>query len=201
MKIALYLRVSTKRQTVENQRISLHEWAERAGHEIVAEFADEGVSASRKRKARRPQFEKMLKAATRREFDQLAVWSLDRLGRSMKETVNAITDLDALGISIYMHRQGVDTSTPHGKAFAYMAGIFAEAESDWLSDRIHAGLETARLKNVRLGRPPASDTEEGSRCDKLIREMLRDGQPIRLIKERLRVGSDRVYKVKNGIAA
>lgn len=201
MKIALYLRVSTKRQTVENQRTALHEWAARAGHEIVAEFADEGVSASRKRKVRRPQFQKMLKAAHRREFEQLAVWSLDRLGRSMRETVNAITDLDSLDIAVYMHKQGVDTSTPMGKSFAYQAGIWAEMESEWLSERIYAGLETARRKGIKLGPKYASATDEGARCDKLILDMLRREISVRQIKARLGVGSDRVYRVKNGIAA
>ena len=200
MRVALYFRVSTKKQSVDRQRDALREWARHAGHEVVAEFSDEGVSASR-RKVRRPQFEAMKKAATRREFQMLAVWALDRLGRNMKETVTAIHDLDALEIPIFLHQQAVDTSTPSGKMFAYMAGMFAEAESQWLSDRIHSGLDTARKKGVKLGPKYASSTPEGKRCDLLIRDMLRSGTPVREIKARLGVGSTRVYRVKNGIAA
>lgn len=199
MRIATYLRVSTRDQTVENQRRELHDWAARSGHEVVAEFADEGVTGSGKR--RRPEFEKMLKSATRREFEQLAVWSLDRLGRNMKETVNAIHDLDSLGLSIYLHKQGVDTSTPMGKAFAYQAGIWAEMELEWNRERTRAGLDRARRKGIKLGRPYAFKTDEGKRLDSLIDEMLDAKKPVREIKARLGVGSTRIYRVKNGITA
>src|SRR5688500_8294251 len=82
-KIALYLRVSTSGQTVENQRRELELWAERAGHEIVATYTSNGISGSKGRD-RRPGLDRALKDAARRRYDVLAVWSVDRLGRSWR---------------------------------------------------------------------------------------------------------------------
>ena len=112
--VAFYLRVSTMNgQTVENQRRELLAVAQRAGWQIVAEFADEGISGAKGRD-RRPQFDAMLKAATRREFEMLAAWSVDRLGRSLQDLVAMLAELREAGVDLYLHQQALDTSTPAG---------------------------------------------------------------------------------------
>src|SRR4051812_5781063 len=109
-RVALYLRVSTTGQTVGNQRLELEAWAERAGHEVTAVYADEGISGAKGRD-RRPEFDKMLKDAVRRRFDLLAAWSVDRLGRSLPDLVNALKELHEAGVGLFLHQQGLDTTT------------------------------------------------------------------------------------------
>jgi DNA invertase Pin-like site-specific DNA recombinase len=114
-RVAFYLRVSTGSQNVENQRRELQEVADRAGWEVVAVYQDEGVSGTTGRD-RRPQFDAMLKAATRRKFDMIAAWSLDRLGRSLQDLVAFLSELRASGTDLFLHKQALDTSTAAGSS-------------------------------------------------------------------------------------
>jgi DNA invertase Pin-like site-specific DNA recombinase len=155
-RVALYLRVSTVNgQTVENQRRELLAVAGRAGWQIVAEFADEGISGAKGRD-RRPQFDAMLKAATRREFDMLAAWSVDRLGRSLQDLVVMLGELRAAGVDLYLHQQALDTSTPAGEAMFGMIGVFAQFERAMIRERVGAGLARARAAGRIGGRPRLS---------------------------------------------
>src|SRR3981081_1602120 len=110
-RMALYLRVSTAEQTVENQRRELQAIAERHGWQIVAEFVDEGISGTKGR-CRRPGYDRLLRGVARREFDQVAAWSVDRLGRSLQDLVTFLGELQGKGVDLYLHQQGIDTSTP-----------------------------------------------------------------------------------------
>jgi DNA invertase Pin-like site-specific DNA recombinase len=152
-RVALYLRVSTSNgQTVENQRRELMAVAQRAGWQVVAEYADEGMSGAKGRD-RRPQFDAMLRAATRREFDMLAVWSVDRLGRSLQDLVAMLGELRAAGLGLYLHQQALDTSTPAGEAMFNMLGVFAQFERAMIRERVSAGLARARAAGRIGGRP------------------------------------------------
>src|SRR5215469_4343497 len=126
-RVAIYLRVSTDGQTVENQRRDLVATAERHGWEIAEEFADAGISGAKGRD-KRPAFDRMLKAATRREFDMVAAWSVDRLGRSLQDLVGFLGEIHGAGVDLYLHQQALDTGTPAGKAMFQMLGVFAEFE-------------------------------------------------------------------------
>ncbi len=95
----------------------------------------------------------MLKDATRRRFDLVAAWSVDRLGRSLQDLVAFLGDLRAAGCDLYLHVQAIDTTTPAGKALFQMLGVFAEFERAIIQDRVHAGLARARAKGRKLGRP------------------------------------------------
>ena len=121
---------------------------------IVDQYVDNGVSGAKGRD-RRPEFDRMLKDATRRKFDVLMAWSVDRLGRSLQDLVSFLDEIRANGVDLYLHVQGVDTTTPAGRALFQMLGVFAEFERSIIQERIHAGLARARTKGVRLGRPPA----------------------------------------------
>jgi DNA invertase Pin-like site-specific DNA recombinase len=154
-RVAIYARVSTDAQTTENQLRELRTVAERAGWEISGEFVDHAISGAKGRD-QRPQFDRMLKAATRREFDVIAAWSVDRLGRSLQNLVTFLADIHASKIDLYLHQQGIDTTTPAGKALFQMCGVFAEFERAMIQERIKAGLTRARAQGKRLGRPPVS---------------------------------------------
>ena len=125
-RVALYVRVSTNGQTVENQRRELTQWAERAGHEVVKVYQDAGISGA-KGCDKRPDFDAMLKAAAKREFDLLAVWSSDRLGRSMLDLIEVLQMIRTTGRELYIHTQALDTSTASGRALFQMAGRLCQA--------------------------------------------------------------------------
>jgi len=94
----------------------------------------------------------MLKAAVRREFDMLAVWSSDRLGRSMPDLIDVLHTVRATGLALYIHTQALDTSTPAGRALFQMLGVFAELEREMIVARVNAGLAGARQHGTRSGK-------------------------------------------------
>ena len=148
---ALYARVSTGGQTVENQLRELQEVAERHGWQIVAEFSDKGVSGAQGRE-KRPGLDKLLQAVARREVDIVLSWSVDRLGRSLQGLLSFLAELHAKGVDLYLHQQGLDTSTPAGKALFQMMGVFAEFERAIIRERVRSGLERAKAQGKILGR-------------------------------------------------
>jgi DNA invertase Pin-like site-specific DNA recombinase len=148
----LYLRVSTLDQTTANQERELREVAERMGCEIVKVYKDHGISGSKGRD-KRPAFDKLCRDAARREFDVVMAWSVDRLGRSLQDLVVFLSELHSLGIDLLLHQQGLDTTTPSGKAMFGMMGVFAEFERAMIQERVRAGLARAKAEGKRLGRP------------------------------------------------
>jgi DNA invertase Pin-like site-specific DNA recombinase len=149
---ALYLRVSTDEQTTENQARELTEAASRAGWEIVATYRDEGISGAKGRD-KRPGLDAMLKDATRRKFDVVMAWSVDRLGRSLQDLVGLLTELHASNIDLFLHQQAIDTTTPAGRAMFQMMGVFAEFERAMIRDRVKAGMARAKAGGAKFGRP------------------------------------------------
>ncbi len=154
-RVAFYLRVSTGEQTTENQRRELEQVAKRSGWQVVEIYEDAGISGANGRE-KRPAFDKLLKDASRREFDLVAAWSVDRLGRSLQHLVAFLGELHALNIDLYLHQQGIDTTTPAGKAMFQMMGVFAEFERAMIQERVKSGLARARASGQRLGRPPVA---------------------------------------------
>ncbi len=158
-RVAIYARVSTdKNQTNETQLRQLREVASRLGWTVVAEHVDEGISGAHGRD-KRPGLDAMMRQVTRGEVDMIAAWSVDRLGRSIQHLVSILSDLQARDVGLYLHVQGLDTSTASGRAMYQMLGVFAEFERALVRDRIAAGIERARAKGTRFGRPamPAKD--------------------------------------------
>jgi DNA invertase Pin-like site-specific DNA recombinase len=152
-RVGLYLRVSTDEQTVENQRSGLAETiGRRPGWLVVDEFVDNGVSGAKGRD-KRPCFDRLLKAATRREIDVVAAWSVDRLGRSLQHLVGFLEELDAAGCGLYLHQQALDTTTPSGRAMFQMCGVFAEFERAMIRSRVKAGMARARIHGTKSGKP------------------------------------------------
>ncbi len=187
---AIYARVSTKNgQTPQNQIIRLREVADKAGWEVVEEFVDRGISGAKGRD-KRPAFDRLCTAATRREIDVVMAWSVDRLGRSLQDLVAFLNELQASRVDLYLDRQGVDTTTPGGKALFQMMGVFAEFERAMIQERVHAGLDRARKEGKSLGRPKVSQETE-----KAILAARAEGRGINRIAADLGVGSSTVRRV------
>ena len=148
---ALYLRVSTDKQTTANQEAALREVAAKAGWEVVEVYVDHGISGAKGREAR-PAFDAMCKDAVRRKFDVVAAWSVDRLGRSLQDLVAFLSQLHGVGVDLYLHQQAIDTTTAAGKALFQMMGVFAEFERSMIRDRVNAGLARAKAQGTKLGR-------------------------------------------------
>ena len=187
----IYLRVSTLDQTTANQERELRETADRMGCEIVKVYKDHGISGTRGRD-KRPAFDKLCRDAARREFDMVMAWSVDRLGRSLQDLVGFLSELHALKIDLFLRQQGLDTTTPAGKAMFQMLGVFAEFERAMIAERVRAGLARARSEGKRLGRPPIAPALE-----KRIREALAaPGRPgVRVIAKRFGVNPGTVQRI------
>ena len=152
MKAALYLRVSTASQNTDLQRRELMDACERNGWDVVAEYADEGISGSKGRD-KRPGLNALMKGVVRREYDVVCVWSLDRMGRSLIDLVNILADLDAKKVGFYSHKQALDTTTPSGRLMFSVVGAMAEYEREIIKERVIAGLAAAKAQGKKLGRP------------------------------------------------
>src|SRR5262245_20515402 len=189
---ALYLRVSTDQQTTMNQERELRGAAIRMGCEIVAIYTDQGVSGSKGRD-KRPQFDALCKAATRRQFDIVMAWSVDRLGRSLLNLVEFLTEIHALKIDLYLHQQGIDTRTPAGKAMFGMMSVFAEFERSIIQERVKAGLARAKAKGVKLGRRRIAP-----QLEQRVRDLRGEGMGVLKIARTLGIGTSAVQRITAG---
>jgi DNA invertase Pin-like site-specific DNA recombinase len=151
-RVALYARVSTDGQSVENQLQELRAVAVRHGWEIIGEYIDKGISGAKGRD-QRPRFDALLNGVARKEFDLVAAWSVDRLGRSLQHLIGFLNELHAKKIDLYLHQQGIDTTTPAGRAMFSMLGVFGEFERSMIQERVKAGLKRAKAAGKVLGRP------------------------------------------------
>jgi len=151
--VAIYARVSTDKQKVDMQLSDLREYVKRAGWTIYKEFIDQGYTG---KNTSRPAFKEMIGQARQRKFDVLLVWKLDRLGRSLKDLINTLDELGSLGIDFISYDNKIDTSTPTGKLVFQVIGAVAEFERDIIAERVKAGLNNAKRKGKRLGRPPVA---------------------------------------------
>jgi DNA invertase Pin-like site-specific DNA recombinase len=159
-RVAIYARVSTDTQTTENQLQELRAVAERMGWIVIGEFVDQAISGSKGRD-KRPAFDKLMLGASRKDFDLVAAWSVDRLGRSLQHLVGFLGEIQAKNVDLYLHQQGIDTATPAGKALFQMCGVFAEFERSMIQERVKAGLARVKAEGKILGRPKVSiETED-----------------------------------------
>jgi DNA invertase Pin-like site-specific DNA recombinase len=191
---AIFTRVSTDRQTTQNQLKRLREVAESGGWEVVQVY-EEVVSGAATR-GRRPAYDRMLKDATRRRFEVLLAWDVSRLGRSLRELLDCFETLRRTGVDLYLDQQGVDTTTPAGRALFGMAGVFAEFERSMLIERTRAGLDRARAQGKRLGRPSTPD-----HVTSRVLELRRAGMGMDRIARELGIGKSVAQRVCQGMPA
>lgn len=188
-RVAIYTRVSTGGQTTANQLRELRAAAERLGHQVIAEFTDEGISGARDG---RPGLNKLLDGVTRGDFDKVMAWSVDRLGRSLPDLLTFMGELKAKGVDLlYLHQQALDTSTPAGKAMFQMLGVFSEFEREIIRERVNAGLARARAQGKTLGRP----RDDNPKRHAAIRKLRRQKVGINKIARQLRIGVSSVQRL------
>jgi DNA invertase Pin-like site-specific DNA recombinase len=199
MRAALYLRVSTGEQTVENQRRELEAAAAARGWQVVAVYADEGISGAKGRD-KRPQLDLMLKDAVRRRFDVAMCWAVDRLGRSLPDLLASMQELHGAKVDLFMLQQGLDTTTPAGRAMFGMLGVFSEFERSMIQARVKAGLERARA-NPRKGAKAIGRPKVEKDTEKAIRARLKAGTGMLKIAADLGVGSGTVQRVAREMRA
>jgi DNA invertase Pin-like site-specific DNA recombinase len=187
----LYLRVSTVDQTTANQERELREVAGRMGCEIVRVYKDHGISGAKGRDGR-PEFDRLLRDAAQRKFDVVMAWSVDRLGRSLPDLVSFLTELHSLHIDLFLHQQGLDTTTPAGKAMFQMMGVFAEFERSMIQERVRAGLRRVKDEGKRLGRPRIAPELETR-----ILEALKAGGTVRGVADKFKLNPSTVQRIKH----
>jgi DNA invertase Pin-like site-specific DNA recombinase len=192
---ALYVRVSTDGQTVDNQRLALEAVCEQRGWQVAHIYSDNGVSGAKGRN-QRPGLDALLKDAARARFDVVLSWALDRLGRSLIDLLDTLNELEAAGVALVLHQQAIDTTTPAGRMFFQVTGAFAEFERAMIRSRVRAGLERAKARGVRLGRP-----RTGAKVEAAIRARLAAGEGIKKVAKAVGVGNGTVSRIKVAMAA
>ena len=188
-RVAIYTRVSTDGQTVDNQLMELQAVADRHGWEVVEVFSDNGISGANGRE-KRAAFDALCKGAVRRDFDVIMAWSVDRLGRSLQHLVTFLGKIHSKGVDLYLHQQGIDTTTPAGKAMFQMCGVFAEFERAMIQERVKAGLARARAQGKTLGRPKVKGSVE-----KAVLSARAKGTGKRKISKQLGIGVSTVNRI------
>jgi DNA invertase Pin-like site-specific DNA recombinase len=191
---ALYVRVSTDKQTVENQISALTKIAKARGWQVVETYSDAGISGAKGRKDR-PGLDQMLRDAQRHRFDVVMAWAIDRLGRSLIDLLGTIQHLDECGVDLYLDQQQLDTTTPMGKLMFQVTGAFAEFERSLIKQRIHAGLKRAVSAGKTLGRP----LNNPDALDQ-ARAMLRKGIGINRVAKAAGVSNSTAARLKSEIA-
>jgi DNA invertase Pin-like site-specific DNA recombinase len=187
---AIYVRVSTDKQTVENQVAALRQIAERRGWEVVEQYSDAGISGAKGRNGR-PGLDQMLKDASKRKFDVIMGWAIDRIGRSLTDLLHTIETLHACGVDLYLDQQAIDTTTPAGKLMFQVCGAFAEFERSMIRQRVNAGLKRAVAQGKQLGRPRID-----AALEKRIQAQLRLGKGMLKVARECGVGSGTVQRIK-----
>jgi len=189
-KCVIYTRVSTEKQTCENQILELTEYAKRCNYEIVHVYRDDSVS-SRKSISERTQLSLMLTDANKRKFDILLVSSIDRIGRNIKECIEIMNQLNELKIEMFFSRESIDTQTSVGRMIFGVFSSLAEYEREMIRERIMLGLERAKKNGTKLGRKTKVN-ESLCSAVKLLRE--RD-MSIKNIATELKIGIGTTMKI------
>lgn len=180
---------------MDNQRLALEAVCEQRGWQLVQTYSDSGVSGAKGR-SQRPGLDMLLKDASRGRFDVVLAWALDRLGRSLVDLLDTLNELEAAGAALVLHQQAIDTTTPGGRMFFQVTGAFAEFERAMIRSRVKAGLERAKARGVRLGRP-----KTGAKVEASIRARLTTGEGIKKIAKTIGVGNGTVSRIKAAMTA
>lgn len=195
MSIAIYMRVSKGRgQDTASQEPDIRRWAEAQG-EPVQWFADKMTGKTMER----PAFSKLMKLVAEGRIKTIAVWRLDRLGRTAKGLVNLFDELQARKVNLVSLKDGLDLSTPAGRMLANILASVAAYETEVRAERIHAGLEVAKAKGVKLGRSKGDG--KGVRIkvkpeqEAIVRRLRSEGEGISAIARATGLSRPTIYSV------
>jgi DNA invertase Pin-like site-specific DNA recombinase len=179
MKIGIYARVSTKDQSCELQIRDLRAYCTARGFDLVREYIDVGQSGA---KDSRPELNKLMDDARKRQFDVIIVWRFDRFARSTRHLLTALEEFRSLGIQFISYQENVDTITPLGQALFTIVSAVAQLERDLIRERVTAGIRNARANGKRLGRPRVKANLEE------ILQLRAEGYSLRKIAAKLGIG-------------
>ena len=184
-KVAIYVRVSTKDQSVGMQLNDLERYSKERGLNIFKVYEDNGVSGT---KETRPALGQLMDDARKRKFNDVLVWRFDRFARSTKHLVNALYEFRNLGIDFISYQENIDTSSPLGEAIFTIISAMSKLERDIIAERVKGGLRKARANGKRLGRPESEvDT------DKIV-EYKKQGKSIREIAKEMGIHRSKVER-------
>ena len=173
MKVAIYLRVSTRDQTTLNQELELKDYCQRNNYEIYKIYKDEGISGI---KTSRPQLDLMLQDIRSKLFDAVVVWKFDRLGRSTSHLLQVLEEMKNKGVRLIATSQSIDTETPMGKFFFTILSGFAEMEREMIRERIFLGLERRKKEGKIMGRPQGATDKKRRRHSGYVNRWLKNKQ-------------------------
>ena len=200
IRLAVYCRVSTDDQTIENQIPVLHGVAVQKGwikpDGILCVYADSGISGKLDRK-KRPAYDMLLKDVSAKRVTMVACWAIDRAGRSLPELLSFLAELERKRCGLYLHQQQVDSSTAAGRAFLHMAMVFAEFESSMIGDRVKAGMKRARAEGKACSQYPPLPEDKQER----IRRLLGEHETIRKIAAEVGCGHYPIQRIKREMEA
>jgi DNA invertase Pin-like site-specific DNA recombinase len=190
-KAVIYARVSTSHQNVENQLLELRDAAKRFGWTIVYELIDDGISGAKGRKDRAG-FDRLFQMIHRRELDVVMAWDVTRLGRSLQDLIGFMNEVQCSAVDLYIHQQGIDTSTASGRMIFSIFSALGEYERELIRERINAGLARAKAEGKKLGRPSVADSPQVIASVKLLRQ---NGASIHKIARDLKIGVGTTQKI------
>ena len=193
-RVVIYARVSTEKQVLDNQLNELRQVAINNQWEIVDEYV--GTVSGGKGRSGRKEFDRLLKDSLRGKYDLIMSWDVSRLGRSLKDLVHFMEDIQEKNIDLYLHANGIDTGTSSGRAMFAMMGVFSQFEREMIRERINAGLARAKAEGKKLGRP----TNYNSGMKQSIKLLREGGMAIQQIARNLEIGVGTVYKALNQVA-
>jgi DNA invertase Pin-like site-specific DNA recombinase len=153
MRIAIYARVSTKDQSCDLQLRDLRAYCAAKGVERIHEYVDVGQSGA---KDSRPELNKLMDNARKRQFDSIVVWRFDRFARSTKHLLTALEEFRSLGIQFISYQENIDTSSALGHALFTIVSAVAQLERDLIRERVTAGIRNAKASGKKLGRPKSA---------------------------------------------
>lgn len=183
-RVCVYLRVSTQDQNTALQKAELEQYCLARGLSISHIYEDKATGTN----TARPEFQSMLKNARSRRFDVLLVWKLDRFARSLKDLVNNLTELTELGLEFISLKDNLDLSTSAGRLMLHMLGAFAEFEAALIKERVRAGIENAKRKGTKFGRPKVTNAE-------IVMRLRDEGLSLSAIAKRIGVSKTTVHNV------
>jgi DNA invertase Pin-like site-specific DNA recombinase len=191
-KTGIYVRVSTKDQSVDMQLHDLERYSKERGLSVFKVYKDSGISGT---KETRPALSELMNDAKKRKFDVVLVWRFDRFARSTKHLVTALYEFRNLGIDFISYQENIDTSSPLGEAIFTIISAMSKLERDIIAERVKGGLRKARANGKRLGRPN-SDVD----INKII-ECKEQGKSIREIANDLGIHRSKVERtLKLGVS-
>ena len=189
--VAIYVRVSTSEQTTENQIMELAEICERNKWWITHVY-NETVSGT-KPIDERPVLKQLIDDATRKKFSMMVVWSVDRVGRSLRHLVDVMTTLDELGCDIYSFKQAIRTDTSMGSMFFSLMGVMAQMETDIRKERQAIGIRRAKSQGIKFGRRKVVDED----LELEIVELRHKGKSLRFIANYVGISLGSVQRVRS----